>query len=378
MSEKKTILVLCGGQSTEHEVSILSASNVMRQLSEEKYTVSVAYILRNGRWCYFSSVDAFLLQDLSALKEAGDWMQLLPGSQAPFQLMSGSKLPVFDCVFPVLHGTNGEDGVIQGLLDALNVPAVGPDVLGAAIAMHKDVTKELMQAANLPVVPWVRITRNNLSAVSYSQLVETLGSPFFVKANSLGSSVAVYKVSNANQFDAALAEALQYDACVLVEKAIVGREIECSVLGNEKPVASLPGEIINHTEFYSYAAKYLEENAATVQTPADLPEALVSRVRQMAIEAFTVARCQGMARIDFFLTESEALFINEINAIPGFTDISMYPKNWEVSGLSQTALFDKLIQLAIARFNQKKQLKFQDPAKAVTAGSGVKREHSNQ
>ena len=143
-------------------------------------------------------------------------------------------------------------------------------------------------------------------------------------------------------------------------------------------MASLPGEIINHTEFYSYAAKYLDENAATVQTPADLPEALVSRVRQMAIEAFTVARCQGMARIDFFLTESDALFINEINTIPGFTDISMYPKNWEVSGLSQTALFDKLIQLAVARFNQKKQLKFQDPAKAVTAGNGVKREHSNQ
>lgn len=359
MSNKQSVLVLCGGQSTEHEISILSARNVVRQLDADKYTVFVAYILHDGRWFYFEDIEFFLNQDITATNVLKNAVQIaiIPGEKQPFQLLNHAfSLPMIDCIVPILHGANGEDGVMQGLLQTLNVPYIGADVLGSAIAMHKDVTKILLHQAGVPVVDWMLATKDNSQSITYDSVVKTLGSPFFVKGNSLGSSVGVYKVKTESEFLPALHQAFEYDTRVLLETAIVGREIECSVLGNEKPVASLPGEIIVHAEFYSYEAKYMDEKGATVQTPADLSEDLIARIRQLAIKAVKATYCEGMARVDFFVTADEKIYVNELNTIPGFTNISMYPKNWAVTGLSQPALFDKLIQLAQARFQKQHAL----------------------
>src|SRR3990167_3888262 len=335
MPNLQHILVLCGGQSTEHAVSVLSARNIVERLNPAKYRVSVVLISEEAHPFFYHNVQDFLQSNTTRARQI-QWSDIKAG-----------------CIFSVLHGTHGEDGVMQGLLELLQLPYVGADVLGSAIGMDKDIAKRLLRDAHLPVVNWRLITKTN--SMTYAQASQQLGCTLFVKPNSLGSSVATHKVIDEKTFQAALADAFLFDEHVLIESAIVGREIECSVLGNEHPRASLPGEIINHQSFYSYEAKYIDPVASEVKTPADLPEKIVKEIQTTAIAAFKALRCKGMARVDFFLSE-EKLYINEINTIPGFTSISMYPKNWAVSGLSYAALLDELIALAIARFHHKKSL----------------------
>lgn len=343
-----SILVLCGGQSTEHDVSLLSARNVIERLDLKKYDVSVAKIENDGRWLYFKSAeDYFSDSHVQA-------MHIIPGQKNPFQCERGSI--VVDCVFPVIHGTNCEDGTMQGLLEILQLPYVSCDTLGSAIAMDKDIAKRLMRDAGIPVVDWCLVKKSERLAINYAEITKILGNKLFIKPNSLGSSVGTTKAWDEKTFYAGLEAAFSFDEYVLIETAISAREIECSVLGNENPKASAPGEIINHTDFYSYSAKYLDDAAATVKTPAELPSIIATQVQTLALKAFQALRCLGMARVDFFLTGDEKLVINEINTIPGFTNISMYPKNWEASGLSYSALLDELIRLAIARAEFKKSL----------------------
>lgn len=348
MSKLLSILVLCGGQSTEHEISLLSAKNVIERLDPKKYHVCVVKITQEGAWQYFKNAEDYFSAAHAEL------MHIVPGQKNPFFV--GQKNIAVDCLFPVLHGTNGEDGTMQGLFELLQIPYVGADCLGSAIGMDKELLKRLLEAADLPVVDRILVRHCEAHKINYAQAAKTLGDIVFIKPNSLGSAVGVNRATDEKSFNAALQDAFRYDEYVLVEKAIVGREIECSVLGNENPKVSLPGEIINHTEFYSYEAKYLDDKASTVKTPADLSAELMSQFQAMALKAYQVLRCSGMARVDFFMDKHNKIYINEINTIPGFTNISMYPKNWEASGLSYAALLDELVHLALSRAEYKKSL----------------------
>ncbi len=353
--KKLKLNLICGGQSTEHEISIISARNVIRALDEKKYTLSMTYISRNGKWYYFTSRDAFLAQTTQQLltEPQAEPITILMGSRAaPYvSLRDVNKTYPVDCAFPLLHGTLGEDGTAQGLLEMLELPYVGSNTLGSAICMEKHITKRLLRFADLPTSDWQMISQSELDQYPYSKVSQRLGEVLFIKPVSLGSSVGISKVYNEEQYTLALQKAFLYDDQVLVEPHVNGREIECSVLGNEDPVASLPGEIVTTHDFYSYEAKYLDENGASVTTPADLPEYIVKKIQALSVQAFKTLQCSGMARVDFFV-DGENITINEVNTIPGFTDISMYPKNWEASGLPYGELLDDLIELAIARYQR--------------------------
>jgi len=360
VSEKYHISVLCGGQSTEHEISVLSASNVVAALDREKYAVSIIYITRQGSWYLLENEELIRTSELQQIitSKNAKALTIKPGDpKHPWVLEKDTNRRIrTDCVIPILHGTLGEDGTIQGLLEVLNVPYVGAGVIGSALCMEKHIAKRLLRFANLPTPDWLCINQNTRDDFPFDVVSKELGEIVFVKPVNLGSSIGISKVRNAKEFDTAIREAFQYDDQVIVEKCIIGREIECSVLGNGSPVASLPGELISQHEFYSYEAKYLDPEGAEIITPADLPEATVVRVQQLAIEAFKVLQCVGMARVDFFVTEEQGVIINEVNTIPGFTDISMYPKNWEASGLSYSELLDDLIRLALAQRDREESL----------------------
>lgn len=363
MNKKIRVGILFGGKSAEHEVSLQSAKNVVEAMDKSKYEVVLIGIDKSGRW-YLNDASCFLLNTdnpkLIKLNKSNESVALLPGGSDKQELVSISKSqshgPV-DVVFPILHGTYGEDGTVQGLLKLANVPFVGAGVLGSAVGMDKDVMKRLLRDAGLPIPKFLTFHKHAAAATDFEKVKAQLGLPMFVKPANLGSSVGIHKVKNEKQFADAIADAFQYDTKILIEEAIIGREIECSVLGNENPIASLPGEIIPQHEFYSYQAKYIDEHGALLEIPAKLPDDIVKRVQELAVKAFQVLCCEGMARVDFFLKENGDLFVNELNTIPGFTKISMYPKLWEVSGISYPELIDRLIQLAIERFEKEKQLK---------------------
>jgi D-alanine-D-alanine ligase len=262
----------------------------------------------------------------------------------------------FDVVFPVLHGTFGEDGTVQGLLELADVPYVGAGVLASSVAMDKDMMKRICRERGLPIVEYVVLYRPDLNAEHVCQALPWF--PLFAKPANLGSSVGITKVTSCGQMEAALRTAAQYDHKILVERGITGREFECSVLGNEEPMASFPCEILPSQEFYDYDDKYLLDQAKT-QVPADLTEAQTAEVRRLAVDCYKAVECEGMARVDFLLEAATGkFFINEINTIPGFTSISMYPKMWEYSGLPYQKLVDRLIELAIARQERKKATRF--------------------
>lgn len=359
MAKKIRVAILFGGQSAEHEVSLLSARNVLRSLNRRKYDPVLIGITKAGRWTVSPKLTEFLLSASATSSLLESLTAKKPNSgrreNSPMPLPIAAKQ--IDVVFPVLHGTFGEDGTIQGLLKLAGIPFVGAGVLGSAIGMDKDVQKRLLRDAGIAVAKFVVLTKTRRD--SYGQIAKSLGKTVFVKPNGLGSSVGVSKVQNASQFNRALTKALKYDAKVLVEEAVVGREIECSVLGNATPRASLPGEVIpkGKHDFYDYAAKYLDETGAELVIPAKLSPALVRKVRRLAVTAFQTLNCEGMARVDMFLTKHGKVIVNEINTIPGFTNISMYPKLWEISGLSQSKLIDRLIQLALERHRKEKLLK---------------------
>lgn len=365
MSPKKLrVGVLFGGKSAEHEISLISAKNVIDAMDKAKYEVFLIAIDKNGEWHLKKGYEYLMHADNPKLVHLyGDkqTVALVPKHHRK-ELMSysGNQLQdslQLDVIFPVLHGTYGEDGTVQGLLKLSNIPFVGAGVLGSALGMDKDVMKRLLRDAKIPTARFITIHALEKNKFSFDEVVKELGLPFFIKPANLGSSVGIAKVKNEEQYLSALHEAFLYDRKVLIEEFIQGREIECSVLGNDEPIASLPGELIPQHEFYSYEAKYIDENGALFTIPAILDQELVAHIQQKAVEAYKALCCEGMARVDFFLKPSGEVVVNEINTIPGFTKISMYPKLWEASGIGYSDLIDRLIALALDRHDKELQLK---------------------
>jgi D-alanine-D-alanine ligase len=362
MARKIRVGILFGGRSAEHEVSLQSAKNIIDAIDTSKYELVLIGIDKKGQW-HLNEESRFLLpateSGLPTLPETGEDLALIPGKQIEqLVALSGEHRPgSLDVIFPVLHGPFGEDGTVQGLLKLANIAFVGAGVLGSAIGMDKDVMKRLLRDAGIPIARFLVINRYSSKEIGFDDARDQLGLPLFIKPANLGSSVGIHKVKDREEFGSAVRNALNYDNKILIEECIRGREIECSVLGNENPIASVPGEILPRHEFYSYEAKYLDENGAALEIPAKLLPPTSERIRQLAIETFSVLCCEGMARIDFFLRNSDEIIVNEINTIPGFTRISMYPKLWEATGISYSELIDRLIQLAIERFEREKRLK---------------------
>jgi D-alanine-D-alanine ligase len=361
MSKNKLqLLILCGGQSAEHEVSINSARNVVAALDSEKYYLNVVLISKAGEWFLFDDAQVFLKQkniDEAVIDAYCEKVSLLLGENKVLSVLSNVEktIPV-DLVFPVLHGTHGEDGTLQGLLELANIPYVGASVLGSSICMDKDVSKRLLRDAKIPVANWIMVNRIEIPTINYEEVVGKLGSPFFIKPSNTGSSVGISKVKSAQDFDSAVALALRYDHKIIFEEYIPCREIECAVLGNEEPEAAILGEIVPHHEFYTYEAKYIDPNGADLIIPADLPAEVAEKIKTYAKQAVLTLCCEGMARVDFFLTAKGEIYLNEANTIPGFTQISMYPKMWIAAGLSYPQLLDKLIELAMKRFKRDRVL----------------------
>ncbi|MDY0095267.1 MAG: D-alanine--D-alanine ligase [Candidatus Vecturithrix sp.] len=362
MKEKIRVGILFGGQSAEHEISLQSAKNIVAAIDTQKYEVVLIGIDKSGGW-HLQSTDRFLLYatnpELIRLNVSSEDLAIVPEKQAEKFLSLSQRQPIgqIDVIFPVLHGPYGEDGTVQGLLKLADIPFVGSGVLGSAVGMDKDVMKRLLRDAGIPIAKFLTVTSRSRHTLEFHQVATILGMPCFVKPANLGSSVGISKVYDEEEFFHAIDHAFQYDRKILIEEYIQGREIECSVLGNDDPIASLPGEILpdhHKHQFYSYEAKYLDEHGAALQIPADLPPHLIKEVQTLSIRAFQVLCCEGMARVDCFLTQDERVLMNELNTIPGFTKISMYPKLWDASGISYTQLIDRLIQLALERHQQEK------------------------
>ncbi|MFM8454306.1 MAG: D-alanine--D-alanine ligase [Gammaproteobacteria bacterium] len=355
-SKKLKVGILCGGVSSEHEISLLSAQSILNAIDKNKFDVSMIGIDKNGHWLEYPQQDYLLNPGnpkqiaLNAEKIIKP-IKMLPEAGANQNTLQGK----LDVIFPVLHGKNGEDGTVQGLLELANIPYVGSGVLASALCMDKDLMKRVLRDAKLPMADFISLSlqdyKNKTGKLNFENIVEKLGLPFFLKPANAGSSVGVHKVKNQVGFEAALEDAFKHDKKVILEEFITGREIECSVLGNENPRASLPGEVIvqGQHEFYSYDCKYLDDNGAKIEIPARLKPELVKRIQDLAIVAYQTLNCAGMARVDFFLAADETIYINELNTIPGFTKISMYPKMWEASGLSYGQLIEELIHLALDR-----------------------------
>ncbi len=360
--KKINVGILFGGKSAEHEVSLQSAINVVAAIDKEKYDVTFIGIDKTGQW-HLNDSSQFLLNSNDpkaiALGNTGKDIVLVPGKEREnlLDITGGRVTGSVDVVFPVLHGPYGEDGTVQGLLKLANIPFVGAGVLGSAIGMDKDVTKRLLRDAGIPIAKFTVIHKWDRDRLQFAEIAQSLGLPLFVKPANAGSSVGVSKVRNEEQFFAAVDSAFNFDTKVLIEEFVAGREVECAVLGNEAPQASRLGAIIAQQEFYSYEAKYIDENGAVLEIPANIPAEVEKEVQAIAVKAFQVLCCEGMARVDFFLTADNKPIINEINTIPGFTKISMYPKLWEISGISYPALIDKLIQLALERHGREQHLK---------------------
>jgi len=364
---KITVGLLFGGRSAEHDVSRASAANVLRALSPDRYEVFLIGIARDGRWLACDTGNgAGTGAAALAIPEEAQRIALVPGGGGSLMLFDGggstSRERRVDVVFPVLHGPNGEDVTVQGALELAGVPFVGSGVTGSAIGMDKDVAKRLMRDAGVPFVPFVTSTTSAM--VDYAAAVAALGSTdVFVKPANMGSSVGVSRARSDEEFAKSCELAFRYDQKVLIEKAVDGaREIECSVLeGADGYIrASELGEIVPASKhgFYSYQAKYLDADGAALQIPADLPPEQALRVRELAVETFRLLGCEGMAQVDFFVS-GEEVFVNEVNTLPGFTQISMYPKLWEASGLSQADLMDTLIAHAFARHQRRSGLSFE-------------------
>ena len=360
--------VLFGGRSGEHEVSLASAASVIRGLDPDKYEAVPIGITKDGHWLIGEGAVKMLPEVLKGGRRV--MLTADPTEAALVPLDRGAGAQRLDVIFPVMHGTFGEDGTIQGMLDLAGLPYVGAGVLGSAVGMDKDVSKRLCQDAGIPVVPWVTVHRWRWEKEPQEMRVEIeekFEYPLFVKPATLGSSVGMSKVHEAGELGAALDLACEYGTKVLVEKAVTAREIEVSVLGNHEPQASVPGEIVPHREFYDYAAKYLEEGTQLL-IPADLKPGQVQKIQNLAVRAFQVLELSGMARVDFFLEKKTGkLYLNEVNTIPGFTSISMYPKLWEASGIPFRELVDKLIELALEMHAEKNRTKY---AIELPEGSG--------
>ncbi len=357
--DKLRVGILCGGRSAEHEVSLQSAKNIIDAIDRSKYDVSLIGIDKSGQW-FLGNETEFLLHadnpEMIALNKTNDLLSLVPGESQLLNLSTQSAAGSVDVIFPVLHGPYGEDGTMQGMLKLANIPFVGAGVLGSAVGMDKDVMKRLLEAAGIPIAKFRAYKRFERNDIDFDEIEDLLGMPCFIKPANMGSSVGVSKAFDRDSFKAGVAEAFRYDHKIIVEAFIKGREIECAVLGNDDPIASVPGEVLPAHDFYTYEAKYIDESGAALELPADLPEHLVHELQQIAVESFRAIECEGMARVDCFLTEHNTFVVNELNTIPGFTKISMYPKLWELSGISYPDLIDRLIQLALERVRKDSEL----------------------
>ena len=347
------VMVIFGGRSAEHDVSRVTAVAVAKALDPQRYEVVPVAITTNGEWHAADEAGALLAAGTGALPAAfpigGTELESLGAVVAS----AGRRGLDVDVAVPLLHGPYGEDGTVQGLLELADIPYVGSGVLGSAVGMHKGAMKQMFAGAGLPQGRYLEHRDGHDLASFRARVLSELGLPCFVKPANMGSSVGVSKAHDEAELDAAIATALSYDEDIVVEQMISGREIEVAVLGSLHPEASLPGEVVPGAEFYSYADKY-EDGAATLLAPAPLSEAVIDEVRSLALRAFEACRCDGMARVDFFYDEAGSGFlINEVNTIPGFTPISMYPRLWEVSGLAYPALLDRLIELAIERHTRR-------------------------
>src|SRR5438270_11854984 len=353
--------ILFGGRSGEHEVSLASAASVLRGLDADKYEAVPIGITKEGHWLIGSAAQKLLPEVLRAGQRVVMAADPTAAAIIPLDRSGGGQR--IDVVFPVMHGTYGEDGTIQGLLDLAGLPFIGAGVLGSAIGMDKDVSKRLLQAAKIPVVPWITVYRTDWERdpkATQKEIEKKFKYPVFVKPAALGSSVGMTKVHARAELAPALNLASEFAMKILVEKSVNAREIEVSVLGNNDPKASVPGEIVPHREFYDYTAKYLEDGTQLL-IPAKLKPAQIKQIQKLAVEAFLALELSGMARVDFFLEKraSGKLFLNEVNTIPGFTSISMYPKLWEATGIPFRELIDKLISLALELHAEKARTKYQ-------------------
>lgn len=362
---KKKIGIIFGGKSAEHEVSLQSAKNIIEAIDKELYEPVLIAIDKKGIW-HLSDSQEYLMYTsnpkLIALNQAGEQLSITPGIEEKQITVSGQYLPKgqIDVAFPVLHGPYGEDGSVQGLLKLANIPFIGASVLGSAVGMDKDIMKKILRDAGIPITDFFSFTKSQLGKINFEEIKTKLGLPLFVKPANLGSSVGISKAENEDEFKGAIKKAFEFDRKIIVEESISGREIECAVLGNDSPIASIPGEVKSNNKihgFYSYEAKYIDENGAVLEIPAKLNEETTEEIKLSAIKAFKALCCEGMARVDFFLKPNNEIVVNEINTIPGFTKISMYPKLWEASGKSYTELITDLIELAVQRHEEEKELK---------------------
>jgi len=347
--KKLRVALVFGGKSVEHEVSLKSAKNIAEAMDKSKYEISFIGIDKKGNWLPFDKnlIPPKVSKNIALVPQSG--------IRTANQNAALSTIGV-DVVFPVLHGTFGEDGTIQGLLKLAGIPFVGCSVLGSAVAFDKDIAKRLLRDAGIPNAKFITLHKGDTITFEYAK--KTLGLPMFIKPANSGSSVGVSKVLSKKEFNKAISNAFLFDHKILIEEFIDGRELECAILGNKKPIASVVGEVITTKHrFYSYEAKYLDEHGAQIQIPAKLSKALQIKIQKIAIKTFETLSCEGLSRVDVFLKKNGDIYVNEVNTLPGFTNISMYPSLWKASGLSYPKLIDQLLKLAIERFKEEQKLK---------------------
>ena len=344
----KNLIILFGGRSVEHEISRRSATNVFKYIDRSHYNLSVVGISKEGDW--------YLLDSPQQLIESGKEISLSLSTTHPrFEIKTSGEAFDIQIVFPILHGTDGEDGSIQGLMKCMNVILIGSNVLGSALSMDKVISKKLLEHAGIPVVPYMSFTEDE--KISFEKVKNKLGLPFIVKASNLGSSVGISKVNTLENFEDALKDSFKYGNEILIESFVKGRELECGIIGNKLLSSTLLGEVIlsNNYDFYSYRAKYHDKSAVKVEIPARVPKAINEQIRGLCEKAFLTLKCNDFARVDIFLTPENEIFINEINTIPGFTDCSMFPVLWENMGISPRELITKIIEIGELRWQQEQQ-----------------------
>ena len=366
MPDKITVMLVYGGKSAEHNVSLQTAYSVIQAIDKDKYEVQPIYINKLGDWLERPKVTGEIkdIKMLTVSEENANHTAIAPIS--PLSRLNNTKLneeSPLPVVFPLLHGTNGEDGTVQGLFELLDVPYVGANVLASSVAMDKVVLRDLFQAYGFPQPQYQSFTHYELEKdpTSCIQKVESkLGYPCFIKPANAGSSVGISKCSNRSELEQGIHLALKYDRKIIIEKAVEGREIEIGVIGNDEPIASVAGEITYANEFYDYQSKYHDEQTQLI-IPAQIPNEIYEQMKEIALTAYKAINCTGLARIDFFLTNDNQLMINEINTLPGFTPYSMFPQLWAHSGLSYPQLIDRLIEYAIERYEEKKKITYTQP-----------------
>lgn len=340
--DKIHVGVVYGGRSVEHDISLLSAKNILQNIDRTKYEVKLLAIDKDGKW--------YLCESIEKPIKSGAPLSIILDASDPYFFDQTSKIRL-DVIFPILHGTDGEDGSVQGLLQTMNIAYVGSGVLGSAASMDKILAKRVMQSADLPVAAFEAYQHHEKESISYNHIKEVFGLPFIIKPANLGSSVGVSKVTKEEDFSRAIDDAFKYDDSILIEEFIDGREVECAILGNINPLASVAGEVVlsDNYDFYSFTAKYEDPDSAQIKIPADMSKDVHDTIKKISLQAYALLNCRDLARVDLFVKDDGEVFINEINTLPGFTNISMYPSLIQYEGIGYTELISKLIEMARGR-----------------------------